>query len=109
MNIGSIVPLADAWGMHGDIGAGWWIVMVIAMLIFWGVVIVAGAWLLRRAFDGWQRPRKESPIDVLERRLAEGALSVEDYHERREILAKRALAADQADQAAAETHETSAQ
>jgi putative membrane protein len=96
MNIGSIFPLADAWGMHGDIGAGWWIVMVIAMVLFWGVVIVVGARLLRGAFDGWQRPRSESPRDILDRRFAEGAISVEDYRERREILVDRAPAADEA-------------
>jgi len=87
MTFGPTVPLADTWGMHGDIGTGWWIVMVVAMVVFWGAVIIGVAWLLRGAFDGWQRPRKESPSDVLERRFAEGAISVEDYRERREILA----------------------
>ncbi len=117
MNIGSTFPLADAWGMHGDIGAGWWIVMVVAMVLFWGVVIVVGARLLRGAFDGWQRPRNESALEILERRFAEGAVSVEDYRERREVLVKRAPAADQAPgradrptagtHAAAGTHERS--
>ena len=70
--------------------------MIIAMVLFWGLVIVVGARLLRGAFDGWQRPRNESALDILERRFAEGAISVEDYRERREILDKRAPAADQA-------------
>ena len=108
MNIESIFPLADAWGMHGDIDAGWWIAMVIAMVLFWGVVIVVGARLLRGAFDGWPRARHESPLDILERRFAEGAIPVEDYRERRAILANRAPAADQAadraDRPTAETH-----
>ena len=109
MYIGSIFPLADAWGMHGDIGAGWWIVMVIAMVLFWGVVILVGARLLRGAYDGWPRARHESPLDILERRFAEGASSVEDYRERRAILANRAPAAEQAtDRADRPTAETQA-
>ena len=89
MNVGQTIPLADTWSMHGDIGAGWWIVMV----IFWGFVIVAGARMLRGTFDESKRPI-ESPIEILERRFAEGALSADDYRERREILVNRDLAAD---------------
>ena len=73
--------------MHGDVGTGWWIVMVVAMVVFWGAVILSGAWLLRGGFGGWTAHRKEGPSEILERRFAEGAISVEDYRERRQILA----------------------
>ena len=86
MSIGSVVPLADTWGMHGDIGTGWWIVMVVGMVVFWGAVIVGAAWLLRAGSDGGHQQRSESPQDILERRLAEGAISVDEYHERRKLL-----------------------
>jgi putative membrane protein len=81
------VPLADTWAMHGDIGTGWWIVMVGAMVVFWGAIILGVVWLLRGAFDRWPARRRETPTEILERRFAEGAISAEEYQERREILA----------------------
>ena len=83
---GSSVPFADAWSMHGDIGAGWWIVMAIGMALFWGVVILGAAWALRGGLEG-RRPRNETPAEILERRFAEGEISPEDYRERRQVLA----------------------
>ena len=86
MNIVQSIPLADTWGMHGDVGAGWWILMMVVMVLFWGAIIFGVVWLLRGAADGRPRRRSESPTDVLERRLADGAISVEDYQARREVL-----------------------
>ena len=83
---GSSVPVADAWGMHGDIGAGWWIVMAVGMALFWGAIIVAVAWALRGGFEG-RRPQNETPAQILERRFAEGEISPDDYRERRQALA----------------------
>lgn len=81
----AILPIADTWSMHGDIGTGWWIVMVLGMVVFWGAVIVVGAWLLRGATERGPA-RGESPRDILERRFAEGAISADEYRERRDIL-----------------------
>lgn len=86
MNIALTVPLADGWGMHGDFGTGWWIPMVVMMVLFWGGIILGILWLVRGGFDGWRGGRRETPLDVLERRFAESTISVEDYHERREVL-----------------------
>ena len=86
MNLGLTVPLADSWGMHGDVGAGWMIVMMLVMVLFWGAIILGIVWLVRGAFDGWRGGRRETPTEILERRFAEGAISVEDYHERREVI-----------------------
>ena len=91
MNFASIVTLADAWGMHGDdVGAGWMIVMMGFMVLFWAVVILGIVWLVRGASGGWHwaGERKETPSEILERRFAEGAISVEDYNERREVIAR---------------------
>ena len=92
MNIAQAVPLADAWGMHGDVGAGWWIVMMVAMLLFWGAVIFGVVWLIRGIARGGSAPgerhvSRESPVEILERRFAEGEISAEDYRARREVLA----------------------
>jgi hypothetical protein len=47
--------------------------------------------LVRGAAWGWtKRPEsaatKETPAEILERRFAEGAITVEDYRERRKVL-----------------------
>jgi putative membrane protein len=85
MNIAQIIPLADTW-MHGGWGWGWMTLMMIGMLLFWGAVIFGIVWLIRATVDGRPERRTESPTDVLDRRFAEGAISVEDYHARREAL-----------------------
>ena len=66
------------WGMHG----GWW--------VFWILIVLAFVLLLNRT--GTNAPStphaepKESPMDVLKRRYAEGELSTEEYEERKERL-----------------------
>ena len=103
MSITSTITLADAWGMHGDIGTGWWIVMVAATALFWGLVILVAVRLLWSGFGGRQQARTEGPLEVLDRRFAEGALAAEDYRERREILTSHAPAANRATDPAEES------
>jgi uncharacterized membrane protein len=93
LNIAQTIPLADSdsWGMHGDFGAGWWIVMVAMMLLFIGAIVFAIAWMGRASARGWSPPwegfaTRENPVETLERRFAEGAISVEEYRARREAL-----------------------
>jgi putative membrane protein len=91
MNIALIIPVADTWGMHGDVGAGWMILMMALMVLFWAAIILGIVWLVRGAAWGWtKRPEsaatKETPAEILERRFAEGAITVEDYRERRKVL-----------------------
>jgi len=86
MNIAVTMPLADSWGMHG--GAGWWVPMMIGMVLFWGAVVFGIFWLIRGGVRGqWGRSEtpvnKESPVEILDRRFAEGAITAEDYQERR--------------------------
>ena len=91
MNIALAVPLADdGWGMHG--GGGWWILAAVVMMLFMGAMM----WMMMRGMggsssshssaspDGFDRP--ESPLDTLERRLAEGEISIQEYRERRDAL-----------------------
>lgn len=93
MNVALAVPLADSWGMHGDVGAGWWVFMMVVMLLFWGAIIAGIVWLIRGAAWGHSVPErpvsKETPIEILDRRFAEGEISEEDYLARREVLGKR--------------------
>ncbi len=88
MNITQIIPLADGWGMHGG-GAGWWIVGVPIMLLMMGAMM----WMMMRGMGGGSASAPsdgpgapESPLEILERRFAEGAISIEEYRARREAL-----------------------
>lgn len=66
------------WGMHGF----WW--------IFWLVVIVGLVWAVVRS--RWNsgtpsaRESRETPMEVLKRRYAEGNLSTEEYEKRKKRL-----------------------
>lgn len=82
--------LADTW-MHGGWGWGWMTLMMVVMVLFWGAVIFGVFWLIRGAARGeWGRSERptdrESPVDILDRRFAEGAITPDDYQVRREIL-----------------------
>jgi putative membrane protein len=90
VNIAQIVPLAGGWGMHG--GGGWWILGAAVMMLCMGGMM----WMMMRGMGGGsspsspappQRPAiKESPLEILERRFAEGEISAEDYQVRRHVL-----------------------
>jgi len=75
--------------MHG-IGWGWWLVMSIGMVAFWGLVIYAIVWLVRGqpSQPPDQRPR-ERPEEVLKRRLAEGEISIDEYNRLQETIQTR--------------------
>src|SRR5262245_65576500 len=78
--------------MHGSVGWGWWmLVMMIPMLLLWGAIIFGVAWLIRGGT--WPQPtqantpvEKQSPVEILDRRFAEGAITLEDYQARHEVL-----------------------
>lgn len=89
MDIAQIIPVADSWGMHdGDIRAGWLIVMVPLMLLMMGGMM----WMMMRGMTGGSSPSSssasttESPAQILERRFAEGDISIDEYRARREAL-----------------------
>lgn len=66
--------------MHG-IGWGWWLVMSIGIVAFWGLVIYATILLIRGpSREGAELPG-ESPEQTLKRRLAQGELSIDEYRQ----------------------------
>jgi len=90
MDIAQTIPLADTW-MHGGWGWGWMTLMMVVMVLFWGAVIFGIFWLIRGTARGEWAPSekpvdKESPVEILDRRFAEGAITPEDYQARRQVL-----------------------
>lgn len=81
------LPVADSWNMPGGWGWGWMVPMMLGMVLFWGAVIFGVIWLVRDASERRPRRHDESALEILDRRFAEGALSVDEYHERRDVLA----------------------
>jgi putative membrane protein len=84
---GLLVLAQDGWDSgHMDLDDGWWIVMMVGMFIFWALVIVGAVWAIR--YFTADRGRRDGPdaLELLDRRLAEGAISVEEYQERRRVL-----------------------
>lgn len=73
--------LATDW--HDD-RPGWWFVFP----VLWIAVIATAIFLLRGRFG--PRQHRETAIEVLDRRYAEGDVTVEEYRERRRILSEEA-------------------
>lgn len=68
--------------MH-NIGWGWWLLMSIGMVAFWGLVIYAIVAVLRNEpASRREEPAPEDPDAILKRRLAEGEISIEEYERR---------------------------
>ena len=81
--------LADMDG-HMDWGDGWWIAMMAGMVLFWALVILGILWIVRemggRSDDRGRSAGRDDPLAILDRRFAEGAISAEEYQERRTLL-----------------------
>ena len=84
---GADLPVADGFDMHGDFGTGWWIVMMLGMILFWGLVPAAIVWVVRElTHSRAANAASEIPIAVLDRRLASGEITPEEYRERKALL-----------------------
>ncbi len=62
---------------HWDMGSGWWIVMPIMMVIFWGGVIAVAVWGIRQFTGG--RDKGQGPLDIAKERLARGEITKEEF------------------------------
>ena len=62
------------WGMH----LMWWVVWLI--LLFW---------IFALPYDiPYQRQKKDSALDILQRRFASGEITNEEYQEKKDIIKK---------------------
>jgi putative membrane protein len=99
MFVSALLLLADGGWWDGHMSGGWWIVMMIGMILFWAFVVVAVVWLIRSGPElfgsrtGEREQTRPDALEILERRLAQGEISVEEYRERRSVLDERQPAA----------------
>ncbi len=69
------LDMDDDGGWH--MGSGWWIVMVVMMVLFWGAIIAVAVWGIRQ-FTG-DRRRDRSALDIAKERLAGGEITKEEF------------------------------
>ncbi|HEY4227768.1 MAG TPA: SHOCT domain-containing protein [Candidatus Limnocylindrales bacterium] len=69
------------------------VIAIVAMLVFWGLIIAALVlgvrWLIRADRRGQQPlppPASETPLQVLQHRYAKGEIDEEEYERRRKTL-----------------------
>jgi uncharacterized membrane protein len=60
--------------------------MMIGMALFWGAIILGIVWVIRNGTEPRTRQHEETALTILDRRFAEGAVSLEEYCERRNVL-----------------------
>jgi uncharacterized membrane protein len=71
-------------------GAAGWVLMAIVMVVLLGLLLAFIVWLLG---DQWRRPRRDhypvggSASEILDRRLATGDISVQEYERLKASLA----------------------
>ena len=74
-----IEMIADWWTvmplMMHDGDSGWWIAMMVMMVLFWGGGIAVAVWVVRQ-FTG-DRRRDGSALDIAKERLARGEITKE--------------------------------
>lgn len=84
-----------SWTGFGYGMSGWgWIAMTIGSVLFWGLLVTAGALLLRAWWRSSQTsppPAPPSPEAVLADRFARGEIDEEEFHQR--LAALRSVAA----------------
>ena len=71
-------------GMGG--GSGWWILMTILMVVFWGGLIWFAVTLVRRPNHTSKSVTRKTAHEILDKRLARGEIELDDYRQRLEAL-----------------------
>ena len=79
------------WWAHDGWNWWTWVMMSLGMVAFWGLVIWGIVALVRGGSSGSQQAEEETsrPLDILQRRLARGEISVEEYEDLRHALIRR--------------------
>jgi putative membrane protein len=83
------------WWTDNDLSGWGWGAMTISMVLFWGLLILAGVLLVRsmnRPSGGPAHASGPTPQEVLADRFARGEIDQEEYHQRLAALSSAGLA-----------------
>jgi len=79
-------PYEWGWRMHPMWGWGWGIGMMAMMLLFWGVVILAGVAGGRWFIGQTKPPRADSAMEILRERFASGEIDKDEFETKKREL-----------------------
>ncbi len=68
-----------------DVWNGWYVIMPIMMVVFWGGVIALVVWAVRQFTQN--RGPSRSPLDIAKERLAKGEITKEEFESLKSHLA----------------------
>ena len=71
---------------HDGMSWGGWLVMLLGMVAFWGLVVWAVVVLFRDTHSEDARPTHHDPLDTLEERFARGEIDETEYRARADVL-----------------------
>lgn len=78
------------WGFHMmDFGHMWspgFLVWVVLMIIFWGLVIIGSVFLIKWIVQENNSSEKNDPMKILDKKFARGEIDEEEYEKRRDKL-----------------------
>lgn len=81
----TFVRLAEVeW--NGHMNDGWWVVMIVGMVLFLVLAILGIVWLFRDLARSREATAEPDPLAILDRRLASGEVSPEEYSRIRATL-----------------------
>jgi uncharacterized membrane protein len=62
-----------------------WMILMMLMALFWGLVVIASIWVLH-SITGDPSAHGETAVEALDRSLARGEISADDYRERQDAI-----------------------
>ena len=71
---------------HDGMAWGGWLVMLLGMVAFWGLVVWAVVVLFRGTRSVDTRPPSHDPLDTLDERFARGEIDETEYRARADVL-----------------------
>jgi putative membrane protein len=73
---------------YGGMGWGGWVAMALAMVAFWGLVVLAVVAIFRGTRDTWpmNRASHRDAMEILDERYARGEIDHEEYQARKAVL-----------------------
>ena len=76
------------WYQEGMGGGGGWVVMILAMVVFWALVVFGVVAIFRGTRDSGTETgnARRDPMEILKERFARGEIDVDEYHARMDIL-----------------------